>query len=420
MGSMIGSGIFLKAVSMTKELPHPGWLLAAWAIAGSLTLCGALVTAELSARFPGTGGLYVFLLRGWGRLPAYLFGWSLLAILQTGSIAGLACGLAKTLSATTGWTAGQQQGASFAFIWIITAVHCISVSLGAKWVQNVLTFTKYLGLLLLVALGLFGGEAHLSRLASPPIEMGTGAFLAAFGFCMLKTLWAYDGWVNATFIAGEVRDARRNVPRALVVGISAVIVVYLLTNAVYHLVLDPATLAASQSSPAAEVARRSGGPGWANAATTLLALSMLGSLNSSVLSAPRVYYAMATRGQFPAFMGTTTRWGTPHVSLILQAVWACVLTLAWGTFDAITDNVIFVYWIFYALAVAAALRFPQPEQGYRAPARGLLAALFLAGAGLVVFSQLKANPWSALQALALLVVGLAFYPFTRPLPEEAS
>lgn len=406
VGSMIGSGIFFKGSSIAAALPHPGWILGCWLLAGLLTLSGALVIAELSTRFPGSGGLYLFLCQGFGPRVGFLFGWSLLAILQSGSIAGLACGIgSKVLGPQLHLDKAQQDGFACLAIAALTALHCVSVSAGAKWLQNIVTLIKYVGLIWLVGLGFFGGHAQLSNL-QPSGELPTGAaFLSVLGLVMLKSLWAYDGWANGTFIAGEVRDADKNIPRALIVGTLLVMVIYLLTNTAYHLVLAPQELA-TVSSPADAVTQRCLGPGWALVLASLLALSMFGTLNSSILSAPRVYFAMAQRGEFPAWMGATNRFNTPYLALILQGLWAILLIVVWKDFETITDNVIFVYWIFYALTALCALRFPPPETGYRAPARVLLVAVFVSGATLLVVSQLQAAPVASAQALLLLAAGL--------------
>lgn len=420
VGSMIGSGIFLKASEMAAILPHPGILLACWLAAGLLTLSGALVISELSARFPKAGGPYVFLYHAFGPRIAFLFGWSLLAVLQTGSIAAIACGMAKILAAQWTLTPSQQQLIAYASIVGLTGLHCVSVSLGTRWLQNGLTLIKYLGLCFLILLGLVGGQAHWSNLqASQPLPEFT-VLISALGVLILKTLWAYDGWANATFIAGEVRDSRKNLPAALIQGTLLVMLAYVATNGAYHLVMSPQELAASKS-PAVGLVERCLGSGLAATTALLLALSMFGALNSSILSAPRVYFAMAQTGQFPAWIAATNRFQTPYVSLVLQGVWSCALVLFWQNFATITDNVVFVYWIFYALSAAAVLRFPPPEDGYRAPARGLLVALFVIGAIFLVVSQMIQSPTASFQALALLLIGNLFYrPVSSPSLESES
>lgn len=406
VGSMIGSGVFLKAAGIAKILPHPGLILVCWLAAGLLTLSGALVIAELSARFPGSGGLYVFLRKGFGPRVAFLFGWSLLAILQSGSIASLACGVAKNVAEQCDWmTPTQQNWLAYSCIASLTILHCISVSAGARWLQNVVTSIKYAGLLGLVAMVFFGGHADTANL-EPVGELPSGPLLfSAMGVVMLKTLWAYDGWANATFIGGEVREPEKNLPRALIGGTISVIFIYLAINFSYHLVMPPAEMAQSKS-VAVSVARICMGSQVSTAVAALLAFSMFGTLNSSILSAPRVYYAMAQKGQFPGFMGAIGRFHTPYLALVLQGMWAVALIVIWKDFETITDNVVFVYWIFYALSVASALKFAPPTEGYRAPMRGLLVGVFVTGAIMLVVSQIIQAPQASAQALIILIPGL--------------
>ena len=419
VGSMIGSGIFLKGQAIAALLPHPWLILNCWLLAGLLTLSGTLVVAELSARFSGSGGVYLFLRHAYGPRVAFLFGWSLIAVLQSGSIAGLATGMAQILATQLNWDMATQRSVAYLAIASLTLLHCLSVNVGARWLQNGLTFIKYLGLCALIALGLFSGHADPANLQPTQPLPAWGALISALGVIVLKALWAYDGWANATFIAGEVRDARKNLPQALIGGTLMVVLLYLCCNATYHLVLNPVQVAESKS-PAVAVAGTCMGVGFAFATGLLLALSMLGTLNSSILSAPRVYYAMAQAGQFPAWMGTLSRFQTPYIALLLQGAWAAVLVSAWGTFDQITDNVVFIYWIFYALCVASALRYPPPSDGYRAPARKLLVSCFVTGAALLVISQLVQAPLQSLQALGLLLVGNIFYRAGRQTEESTA
>ena len=416
IGSMIGSGIFYKAAGIAQLLPHPGLILLCWLLSGLLTLSGALVIAELSVRFPGSGGPYLFRREGFGPRVACRFGWSLLAILQSGSIAGLACGVAKAIASQVPLNLSQQHGVAFVSIASLTALHCLSVSAGTRWLQNIVTFIKYLGLVLLVGMGLFAGHAEAANL-QPAGELPGGAvLLSALGVVMLKTLWAYDGWINATFIAGEVRESEKNLPKALVGGTLLVILIYVATNACYHLVLTPAQVADSQC-PAVSVTEHCVGSAGGIAIAALLALSMFGTLNSSILSAPRVYFAMAQSGQFPKWMGAVSRFQTPYLALVLQGGWAMLLIAVWKDFERITDNVVFVYWIFYALSALCVLRFPPPETGYRAPARTLLVTIFVSGAAFLVISQLIRQPETSVQALLLLGLGMLFY--RKPNTESA-
>ncbi len=236
VGSMIGSGIFLKASGIAQVITSPALILIVWLTSGLLTLAGALVIAELGAMIPEPGGLYVYLHRAYGPFVGFVFGWSLLAVLQTGSIAGLAAGSVQTLQALFPDIKPYSFLFAAALIALLTIVNIVSTVGGAQ-VQNILTLAKVSGIGLLVAGAAFleGGSAE-NLAAVEPVALNIG-LLGAIGLCITKALWAYDGWINLSFVAGEVQEPQRNIPKAVGVGIAIVVSIYLATNAAYHYVL---------------------------------------------------------------------------------------------------------------------------------------------------------------------------------------
>lgn len=409
---MIGSGIFLKASAIATLVPQPWMVLAVWVVAGALTFFGALSFAELGAARPRAGGLYVYLHEAYGPLVGYLFGWSLLAVLQTGSIAGLAAGVAQTLGGLWHWTPATELGVAGLLIVTVSAVHLVSVRAGAD-LQNLLTVTKCVGILALIGGGFFLARGSLANLSAP--APAGGLVVGAFGLAMMKALWAYDGWVNATFLAGEVRDPQRSLPRALLLGTGTVTLIYVATNAAYHVALPVAEVQAAKS-VAVAVAERLAGPAAALGMAVLTALSMAGTLNSSALSGPRVSFAMARDGLFlPALGVLHPRFRTPYVAILVQAVWSLGLLAWWGTFERLTDNVVFVYFLFYALGAAAVLverrRRPDLERPYRTPGAPMVPLLFVATSLWLLGNTLVQSPGASLQALALLGLGLLVRPF---------
>lgn len=409
IGSMIGSGVFLKVSSMTKVLPSPAWLLAAWLLTGILTLCGSLTLAEMAARFPHTGGLYVYMKEGYGKLAGYLFGWSLLTVMETGSIAAMAAGAAQMLVKDP----SQRMFLGYAMIWSLTIVHCVSVRVGIGVLQNLFTVAKGIGIMSVIVFGLMCPTASASNLGTVGTIPTGFALLSALGAVMMKSLWAYDGWINATFIAGELKDARRQLPKALIGGSLLVMVLYCLANFSYHYALAPGQLIESDK-PAALIAQTAAGQGAFTAVVFLVAFSMFGTLNGSIMSAPRVYFAMAADGLFFKQMSEVhPRFETPYVSLLVQAAWSSLLLTWWGSFDQITDNVMFIYWIFYALAAAAIFKYPTEGASYVTPARPLTAGLFIVAASFLILNSLYTNWEGALQGLALIAVGLFIYPFVK-------
>ncbi len=420
VGSMIGSGIFLKASEIAVLIPHPPIILCIWVLSGLLTLGGALVIAELGAMMPEAGGLYVYLRRAYGPFVGFVFGWSLLAILQTGSIAGLAAGAVQSLSVMLPSVESVQFPLAAAIIALLTTLNVISLKLGAR-IQNVLTFAKVLGILILIGGAVILGGASAENFApSPNFPLFDLGILGAIGICITKSLWAYDGWVNLGFVAGELKDPQRNLPKAIAYGIGLVILVYLATNAAYHFVL-PMEAVQNSKSVAVEVARKLLGDPGTLALSVLTFLSMIGALNSSVLSAPRVYYAMAQDGKFPPQVGAVHHtFKTPYIALIIQGLWSLVLLAWWGKFATLTDNVVFIFWIFYALGAGAVIRLrnvePHTHRPYRSVGYPWVPVVFILVAICLTINTLIQAPSQSAQALVLVVSGAAVYPLFKGKP----
>jgi APA family basic amino acid/polyamine antiporter len=401
IGGTIGSGIYLKPAAIATLLPSSTLVMAVWIAAGVLTLLGALTYAGLTAARPQHGGLYVILTEAYGPLAGFLFGWSLLALLETGSIAGLAAGVAQLVSGV--WPLGAlERPLAAALIILLSVANAISVK-GGAWVQNLFTAVKTAGLAALLTAGLLShGPSHLSEVGTIPAGL---ALASAFGVCMVKALWAYDGWINLTFVAGEVRDPETTLPKALTLGTLVVIAVYLGANLAYHRVL-PLAQVQGASSVGADVAMTLFGTGAAFAMTLLMMASTFGTLNSSILTGARVYFAMArARLFFPVVGRVTARSQAPGVALALQAVWSIMLLGLWGTFDRITDNVIFIYWIFYALGAMTVFRSDIRPWGYP-----WVPLIFVAVSAALTVNSIAQHPTDALQAFVLLGSGLLLYP----------
>lgn len=411
-GSMIGSGIFLKASGIATLVPHPPLVILIWLFSGLLTLGGALVIAELGAMMPEAGGMYVYLRRAYGPFVGFLFGWSLLAVLQTGSIAGLAAGAVQGLEKLLPEIEPYRFPLAVALIVLLTGLNVLSVKSGAR-MQNVLTVAKVVGIGFLVLGAFFLGGASIGNFTpQAPLALNIG-LLGAIGLCVTKALWAYDGWVNLGFMAGEMTKAQKNLPRAIGIGVGMVIVIYTLTNAAYHFVLPLAEVQGA-SSVAVNVAERLLGNKGILAMSVLTFVSMAGALNSSILSAPRAYYAMAQDGRFPEKIGAIhPTFKTPYIALIVQAVWSVVLLTKWGTFEKLTDNVVFVYWIFYAMGAAAVLRLrakePHTHRPYKALGYPWVPIVFIIAAGLLTVNNVYQAPRESAEALFLVLSGGVMY-----------
>lgn len=399
VGSTIGSGIFRTPAVVATSIPDVPLFGAAWVLGGVVAVCGALTYAELAGAFPRSGGLYVFLREGFGPLAAFLFGWGELVIIRPGaygaiSITASAYALrtvgADPAAALWGLPIRQEQGLAALFIVVVAAVNYLGIHRGAI-IQNLSTLFKVGALVALVVLGVALGGTAAQPLGAVFHERGSVG-LSPFLLAMVAILWAYDGWADLAFVGGEVRDPQRNLPRALIVGTAAVVVLFLAANLIY-LRLIPMSRMAGAELVAADTAALLLGPAGVVAVSAAVAVSTFGTLNGSMMTAPRIFFAMAEDGLFPkaiARVGKTT--GAPTGAIVLAAALGALFVLV-RQFAALADQFIIGIWPFYALGVAAVFvlrrRRPSLERPYRTwgypvvPAVFLVASLFLLGNYLV-------------------------------------
>jgi APA family basic amino acid/polyamine antiporter len=412
VGTVIGTGVFLKTTPMSQQLGSPTMVLLAWVAAGVLSLMGALVYAELGALYPEAGGEFVYLKKGYGNGVAFLYGWQRFWISGPGSIAAYAVGSAAFARGMVDLGEGQQKLLALAFIAAFTAMNCLAVSVGG-FVQSALTLLKMLLVAGLAAAALAfsstGSWSHLAQ-SEPSIAGGAGAF----GVAMISALWAFDGWNNLPMAAGEVRNPGRNLPIALVGGTLLVLAIYGLANVGYFYalpfgsVLDPGDL-----SVAARAAETFMGPGGVVFLSAAFVISALGAMNGSVLTGARVPYAMAQERLLPAFVGKlSSKSQVPVSSLLLQGGWASVLALS-GTFETLTDWVIFSSWIFYGLCGFAVIRLRKTEPGlkrpYRVPFFPVLPWMFCALSLALLVNSLIELPKQSIFGILFIAAGIPVY-----------
>jgi APA family basic amino acid/polyamine antiporter len=440
VGTVIGTGVFIKSAIMAQDAGSPLLVLAAWVAAGLLSLAGALSYAELGAMLPQAGGEYVYLRRSYGELAAFLFGWMRFVVAGSGSIAILGVGFATFLSAivpmgtvwsratytflgrSMEWQFGVTQIVAIAAILIFAIVNCLTVVVGGR-VQTVLTILKVGGIAAVVfGIAFLSKTADWSHLATSAAGHTGGA--AAFGLAMLAALWAYDGWNNMPMAAGEVKDAGRNVPRALIGGMIAVMVIYCAANLSYFYALPWADVLTSNSTAhrdALPVATKAAQTAFGEAGGKLMSiafvLSALGALNGSTLSGARVPFAMARDGLFLKSAGVlSARTQVPAAAVMMQAGWACVLAAS-GTYDQLTDYVIFASWIFYGLVTSAVLvlrkREPNLARPYRTFGYPVVPLVFVAVACWLVLNTLLNRPVESVAGLVLIALGLPVYFYYR-------
>jgi APA family basic amino acid/polyamine antiporter len=412
VGTVIGSGIYLVPGPIAVQLHSLGPVLLVWIVGGVLSLCGALSLGELGSLYPGAGGLYVYLRQAFGRPVAFLYGWGLLSMIQTGSIATLAAGFGLYLSHLLPLSHKQQSAAQIGLILLLTAINCLGVYLG-KVVQNISTVAKLLGLGALFFLLVWRGHLYMLRSSLSPVSPRLHSILP-FSTALVAVLWAYEGWHAVSFAAGEFRSPRRDLPVSLFAGTAMCAGIYILLNIAYYSVLTPSAI--RNSDHAASTAIQSAyGTRMTVLISALILTSILGAINGLVLTGPRVYYAMARDGVFFQWLGKTDgRFHTPVVAILIQGLWASVLTLV-GSFQQLFTYVIFTAWIFYGLTVAGVIvlrkRRPDLERGFRVPFFPWPPIVFVLAALGITISTFVAEPMHACLGIAMILAGIPLYLF---------
>ncbi|HWA40375.1 MAG TPA: amino acid permease [Gemmatimonadales bacterium] len=414
VGGIIGSGIFLNPSIVAQRLPTGAWVLAAWGAGAVIALLGAFIFAELGQRMPKVGGGYAYLREAFGPLPGFLYGWALLLIMATGAAAAVAMTFANYLQALTGYPAGMIPGVAAAALILLSALNMAGVR-PAAWTLNVLTVLKLAALATLIGAGLFLGDGAAAS-APQTVAVATPAvpLYAAFAAALVPILFSFGGWQQTNFVAEEIKDPERTLPRALLLGVLTVVLVYVLANAAYLRTLGHAGLAASNA-PAGDTMEQVLGYWGRTFITAGITISTFGFLDLVILVSPRVYQAMAADGLFfKSFATISPRTGTPLTAIAFQGAWAVALLFT-KSYGQLLDYVTFADWIFFGATAATLLvlrRRPAPA-GYRAPAAPVAVGLFVAAAAYVVFGSIRSDPGNALRGAGLLLVGVPVYLFWR-------
>ena len=412
VGTVIGSGIFIVPATVAAQVHAPSLILSVWVVGGVLSFFGALAFAELGAMYPQAGGMYVYLRESFGRLIAFLFGWALFLVIDSGSIAALSMAFAsKYLPYFVPLSPWGIKAVALVFIAVLTAINYVGTRYGAA-VQNLLMVIK-LGAIVAVSIIVFAfGDGTAAHFTSPAASAMTGGLISAFGVALVATLWAYKGWEATTFSAGELRNPQRDLPLGMLGGTAIVIGLYLLANGAYLWVL-PASQIATSSRVAADAMRVAVGAAGAGFIAFIILFSITGAANGNLLTAPRVFFAMSRDGLFFERFGRVhERFLTPHVSVLATGIWAAVLSLS-GTFEQLAAYVIFGQWVFLGLTVTGVmvLRRTRPEvaRPYRTWGYPVTPALFLLVSAWIVINTLLTTPGRALAGLGLIALGLPFY-----------
>jgi APA family basic amino acid/polyamine antiporter len=436
VGGIIGAGIFVSPAVVAQRVGSGGLTLAVWALGGLVALAGAFCFAELGARLPRAGGGYVYLRDAFGRLPAFLYGWTLLLVIATGATAAVAVTFARYAIPLLGLPDGAERPLAVGAIVVVAALNYVGVR-PAAFTQNVFTLLKLGALALVIVAGIVlasdaaaspsvtaadgrwqsaaeaGAACHLPSAACGEAGVGWWAVAAAIGTALIPVMFTYGGWQQTNFIAEEIVDAPRTLPRALVLGVGIVIAVYLLANAAYLRALGPAGLAAS-GAPAADTLEAALGGAGRRLISAGIAVSAFGFLNLVILVTPRVFQGMAADGLFfDAVARLHPRHRTPTAAIAIQAAWAVVLALS-GTYAQLLDYVVFGDWIFFGAAAATLFVYRARDggagaPGFRVPAYRLVAGFFVLAAVYVVVSAVRAEPVNALKGAALIALGIPVY-----------
>jgi amino acid transporter len=429
---MIGTGVFIKPANMASVAPSAGLVLLAWVLGGVLSLFGALSAAELGAATPEVGGTYAYMNRAYGMPWAFLFGWTYSLIGGPTSIATIAHGLLQFAGyllptiATPLWTLRlatlfTHTTIQFTFTWaqplaavaivIVTMVNYIGVKLGGR-VQVALTVVKVMAVVAVIVIGFFFGKGTIENFRTAYSSAGRLGFAAALLGATTSGLWAYDGWVNLTFVGSEIEDPERNIPLSLILGVLTVCGIYTAMSAACFYVLPLSKVAASQHIASDVVARATGGD-TATLLTIVMIVCALGTLNSSILTNARVDYAMAHDGLFfRVLRGVHLRFHTPANALLFQAILASVLALT-GTFEGLSELYVFLMWIFYAAQTAAVIvlriKEPQMVRPYRTWGYPVVPFVFIVGALALTLNSLIEAPLRSALAFGVMSIGMIFY-----------
>jgi len=411
IGTIIGSGIFITPGVVARNIPSPGLILLTWIVGGLLCLMGALIFAELASFMPATGGIYIFLKEAFGPLMSFIFGWLFLLVIKPGAIATITTGVAIYVGELVPLSPLGIKLVAIAVIIILSSIHYRGVRLGSN-IQNFLTALKVLLITGLIVLGLTSSASDWSLLTSG----GGGGFnlgmLSAMGIALAAILWTYDGWADICYMAGEVKDPGRSLPRAILLSTLAVIVIYIAVNIVFIITVPMDQMMASDR-VAADSARILLGPGGATLVTIAILISITGGANGSIMLGPRVFYQMGADGYFFRWTGRVhPKFRTPANAVVVQGVWAAVLVMGFD-FEKLLNYFIFTTWLFFVLSTVALFvfrkRLPDMPRPYSTPGYPWVPLAFILVAVVMLGNSLIQKPFESGLGLTFAALGVPVY-----------
>ena len=414
IGGIIGSGIFINPYIVAQRLDSSPLVLGAWVAGGAIALAGAYSYAELGALFPRAGGQYVDLRDAYHPVAGFLYGWALLALIESGAIAAVAITFANYALRLIGRPDVAPIPLAIGAIVLLSIINYLGVKPGSR-VLNVFVVLKVAALAVLIVAGALAPGTEGWWTAARESSANGMTVAVSFGAAMIPILFAYGGWQNANYVAEEIDNPRRNLPLSLLAGTAAVVVIYVLVNTVYLRALGLEGLAATRTPASAAAAGLFGG--WGDTfVTASIAISTFGFLDLAILAPTRVYYAMAADGVFlPGLAQLHRTYRTPWLAIVIQSAWSCILATT-GSYERLLNYVVFADWIFFGLTVGTVIIFrrtfplaTRPEGSYRAPGYPVVQVLFVLIAAAVVLSVIWNDPWSALRGALLLALGVPIY-----------
>ena len=416
IGTVIGSGIFIVPGAVMRQTGGSVALsLLVWVAGGVLSLLGALTYAEMGAMKPEAGGLYTYIRDGFGRFPAFLFGWTMFFITGPGTSATLAVAFTAYLGQLVPLGPISGRLAAVAMLAVVMVVNVVGTRTSAGF-QGWTTLIKVAGIVVLSALFLLLGPGLGASGAAPlPVPPG-GSLIVGFGLAMIATLWAYEGWQFVTYSAGEVKDPQRTFPRAIIIGTAALVAIYVLACIGYIAALGPAGVASSDR-VAAVATSRLFGPAAGKLIAVMILVSIVSATNGTVLTLPRAFFAMAKDGIFFRRLAEVhPRFGTPAVAIVTSSLWSMVLAVS-GTFEQLFTYVVFIGWIFYGVGALSLFRYrrlePDTPRPFRVPGYPVTPILFVASAAAIVLNTIIAQPGRAALGLGVVLLGSPAYLIWR-------
>jgi APA family basic amino acid/polyamine antiporter len=415
VGITIGSGIFRSPAGIAQKVPDPAVMLLLWVVGGLITLCGALSLGELAAALPETGGLYAYIREGWGPLPAFLFGWAELVLIRANALGGIAVVFGEYLLRSLGIdpvehyvTARALSAGAIAFA---AAANIRGANVGA-FIVSIATWAKFSALAVLALSAFVLGSSRGATVSNLTTGTGEPLLLGSMGLAIVSILWAYDGWADLTFASGEVKEPQWTLPRAIILGTVAIIVIYLMTNTAY-LYVNPIGTVAQSRLVAADTMLALFGRAGVVLVSMFVMISSFSSLNGSMLASPRVFFAMADDGLFfKTIARVHPRYKTPYVAILLAGLLGMALVLS-RSFESLTDTFVLAIWPFYALGVAAIYRLrrlrPDLARPYRAIGYPVVPAIFVVAVVAFVINSLVHEPVSTGITFALIFAGIPVY-----------